>query len=156
MCSTATRPSCTTIGWCLFVIRRSRRQDPPVRLLRLQTQGDRLAWSALLPGLIEAHSRLASSIQRDSLERSSCARVTDLRIARATNHLRNTLMAGFTTIRDLGTEGAGYATLDLNKPWNRNHSRPGCWWLRVRLSQLEVTGEGLRFRVARSARCGRS
>ena len=32
-----------------------------------------------------------------------------MRTARATNHLRATLLAGFTTIRDLGTEGAGYA-----------------------------------------------
>ena len=35
-----------------------------------------------------------------------------LRVARATNHLRATLMAGFTAIRDLGTEGAGYADVE--------------------------------------------
>jgi len=38
-----------------------------------------------------------------------------LRIARATNHLRNTLLAGFTTIRDLGTEGAAYADVGLKQ-----------------------------------------
>jgi imidazolonepropionase-like amidohydrolase len=38
-----------------------------------------------------------------------------LRIARATNHLRSTLMAGFTTIRDLGTEGAAYADVELKQ-----------------------------------------
>src|SRR5207245_275211 len=38
-----------------------------------------------------------------------------LRVARATNHLRNTLLAGFTTIRDLGTEGAGYADVGLKQ-----------------------------------------
>jgi imidazolonepropionase-like amidohydrolase len=38
-----------------------------------------------------------------------------LRVARATNHLRSTLMAGFTTIRDLGTEGAGYADVELKQ-----------------------------------------
>jgi imidazolonepropionase-like amidohydrolase len=31
------------------------------------------------------------------------------------NHLRATLMAGFTTIRDLGTEGAGYADAELKQ-----------------------------------------
>ena len=36
-----------------------------------------------------------------------------LRIARATVSLRRTLEAGFTTIRDLGTEGAGYADVGL-------------------------------------------
>jgi imidazolonepropionase-like amidohydrolase len=38
-----------------------------------------------------------------------------LRVARATNHLRSTLLAGFTTIRDLGTEGAGYADVGLKQ-----------------------------------------
>lgn len=35
------------------------------------------------------------------------------RTARATNHARATLLAGFTTLRDLGTEGAGYADVGL-------------------------------------------
>ena len=38
-----------------------------------------------------------------------------LRTARAVNHLRATLLAGFTTIRDLGTEGAGYADVGLRQ-----------------------------------------
>src|SRR6185436_7632803 len=38
-----------------------------------------------------------------------------LRAARAVNHLRQTLEAGFTTIRDLGTEGAGYADVELRQ-----------------------------------------
>src|SRR5205085_6317613 len=36
-----------------------------------------------------------------------------LRTARAVNAMRATLLAGFTTIRDLGTEGAGYADVGL-------------------------------------------
>jgi imidazolonepropionase-like amidohydrolase len=40
---------------------------------------------------------------------------TGLRVARAVNHLRSTLQAGFTTIRDLGTEGAGYADVELKQ-----------------------------------------
>ena len=35
------------------------------------------------------------------------------RIARATIHANNTLLAGFTTVRDLGTEGAGYDDVGL-------------------------------------------
>ncbi len=38
-----------------------------------------------------------------------------LRVARATNHLRDTLLAGFTTIRDLGTEGAAYDDVGLKQ-----------------------------------------
>src|SRR5262249_31135104 len=36
-----------------------------------------------------------------------------LRVCRATNHLKAILSSGFTTIRDLGTEGAGYADVGL-------------------------------------------
>ena len=35
------------------------------------------------------------------------------RVARAVNHLRDTLYAGVTTMRDLGSEGAGYADVAL-------------------------------------------
>ena len=38
-----------------------------------------------------------------------------LRVARATNHLRDTLQSGFTLIRDLGTEGAGYTDVGLKE-----------------------------------------
>jgi imidazolonepropionase-like amidohydrolase len=41
-----------------------------------------------------------------------------LRVARATNHARNTLLAGFTTVRDLGTEGAGYSDAGLRQAIN--------------------------------------
>ena len=38
-----------------------------------------------------------------------------LRVCRATNHLKSILLSGFTTIRDLGTEGAGYADVGLKQ-----------------------------------------
>ena len=38
-----------------------------------------------------------------------------LRVCRATNHLRLDLLSGFTTLRDLGTEGAGYADVGLKQ-----------------------------------------
>jgi len=70
----------------------------------------------LMPGLIEAHSQVllhpySETVWNDQVARESLS----LRVARATNHLRNTLQAGFTTIRDLGTEGAGYADVGLKQ-----------------------------------------
>jgi imidazolonepropionase-like amidohydrolase len=70
----------------------------------------------LMPGLIEAHSHIllhpyTETVWNDQVARESLT----LRVARATNHLRNTLQAGFTTIRDLGTEGAGYADVGLKQ-----------------------------------------
>ncbi len=70
----------------------------------------------LMPGLVDAHSHIllhpySETVWNDQVARESLS----LRVARATNHLRNTLQAGFTTIRDLGTEGAGYADVGLKQ-----------------------------------------
>src|SRR6185503_8297154 len=75
----------------------------------------------LLPGLIEAHSHVllhpySETVWNDQVAHESLS----LRVARATNHLRNTLQAGFTTIRDLGTEGAGYADVGLKQAVEQN------------------------------------
>ena len=75
-----------------------------------------LAGLTLMPGLIEAHSHVllhpySETVWNDQVARESLS----LRVARATNHLRNTLQAGFTTVRDLGTEGAGYADVGLKQ-----------------------------------------
>lgn len=70
----------------------------------------------LMPGLIEAHSHVLLHPYSETLWADQVAReALSLRVARATNHLRNTLLAGFTTIRDLGTEGAGYADVGLRQ-----------------------------------------
>lgn len=70
----------------------------------------------LLPGLIEAHSHVLLHPYSETPWNDQVAHESlSLRTARATNHLRNTLLAGFTTIRDLGTEGAGYADVGLKQ-----------------------------------------
>src|SRR5436190_2100216 len=70
----------------------------------------------LMPGLIEAHSHvLLHPYSETSWNDQVSHEALSLRVARATNHLRNTLLAGFTTIRDLGTEGAGYADVGLKQ-----------------------------------------
>ena len=70
----------------------------------------------LLPGLIEGHSHvLLHPYNETSWNDQVLHESLGLRIARATNHLRATLQAGFTTIRDLGTEGAGYADVELKQ-----------------------------------------
>ncbi len=70
----------------------------------------------LLPGLIEGHSHLLlhpynETPWTDQVLNESLAE----RVARATVHARATLMAGVTTARDLGTEGAGYADVGLRR-----------------------------------------
>ena len=74
----------------------------------------------LMPGLIDAHSHILLHPYSETLWNDQVAReALSLRVARATNHLRNTLMAGFTTLRDLGTEGAGYADVGLKQAVNQ-------------------------------------
>lgn len=68
----------------------------------------------LLAGLIEGHSHLLlhpynQTTWDDQVLKESHA----LRVIRAVNHAKATLLAGFTTVRDLGTEGASYDDVGL-------------------------------------------
>jgi imidazolonepropionase-like amidohydrolase len=80
----------------------------------------RLPGATLMPGLIEAHSHLLlhpynETSWNDQVLRESVAE----RVARGTVHARATLLAGFTTARDLGSEGAGYADVGLKQAIER-------------------------------------
>ena len=70
----------------------------------------------LLPGLIEGHSHLLlHPYNETSWNDQVLLESQALRVARATAHAQRTLLAGFTTARDLGTEGAGYADVGLKQ-----------------------------------------
>lgn len=72
--------------------------------------------STLLPGLIEGHSHLLLYPYNITDWDTQVLKETDsYRTARATVHAKNTLLAGFTTARDLGTEGAGYSDVALKR-----------------------------------------
>ena len=75
-----------------------------------------LPGQTLMPGMIEGHSHMFlhpynETSWNDQIVGESIA----LRTARATVHARKTLEAGFTTARDLGSEGAGYADVGLKQ-----------------------------------------
>src|SRR6478672_9761214 len=75
-----------------------------------------LPGTTLMPGMVEGHSHVLLHPYNETTWNDQVLHESlGLRIARATNHLRATLMAGFTTIRDLGTEGAGYADVELKQ-----------------------------------------
>ena len=70
----------------------------------------------LMPGMIEGHSHLfLHPYNETSWNDQVLEEPLALRTARAVNHARATLLAGFTTVRDLGTEGAGYADVGLRQ-----------------------------------------
>ena len=73
-----------------------------------------LKGTTLMPGMIEGHSHMLlypydQTSWNDQVLKESEAE----RVARATIHAKKTLEAGFTTVRDLGSEGAGYADVGL-------------------------------------------
>lgn len=78
------------------------------------TQVIELPGCTVLPGLIEGHSHLflhpynETSWDEQVLNESRAERT-----ARAVTHANATLMAGFTTVRDLGTEGSMYDDVGL-------------------------------------------
>ena len=77
--------------------------------------------ATITPGLIEGHSHLLLYPYNITDWDTQVLKETDnYRTARATVHAKNTLMAGFTTARDLGTEGAGYADVALKRAINEN------------------------------------
>jgi imidazolonepropionase-like amidohydrolase len=79
-----------------------------------------LPGTTLLPGLVEGHSHLLLHPYNETPWDDQVLHESEaLRVARAVNHARATLMAGFTTVRDLGTEGAGYADVGLKQAINQ-------------------------------------
>ncbi len=75
-----------------------------------------LPGTTLLPGLIDAHTHVLLHPYNEALwDDQVLKEALALWVCRATNHLRSTLLSGFTTIRDLGTEGAGYADVGLKQ-----------------------------------------
>ncbi len=105
-------------GWGVLVRGARIVEAGPVARLTVPADAERisLAGTTLLPGLSDLHSHVLlhpydETPWNDQVLRESLA----LRTARAVNHLKATLMAGFTVLRDLGTEGADYADVGLKE-----------------------------------------
>ena len=105
-------------GWAVIVRGRTIEAAGPLTTLAPPPGAERvvLAGLTLMPGLIEGHSHLLlhpynERSWNDQVLREALA----YRVARATVSARDTLMAGITTVRDMGTEGAGYADVGIRQ-----------------------------------------
>jgi len=79
-----------------------------------------LPGETLTPGLIEGHSHIfLHPYNETKWDDQVLHEPLALRTARAVVHVEKTLMAGFTTERDLGTEGAGYADVGIKQAINQ-------------------------------------
>lgn len=105
-------------GWAVLVTGERITAAGPLSALQVPAGARRIALpgTTLLPGLSDLHSHVLlhpydETPWHDQVLRESLA----LRTARAVNHLKATLDAGFTMLRDLGTEGADYADVGLKE-----------------------------------------
>src|SRR4051794_6515852 len=127
-----------------------------------------LPGTTLMPGMIEGHSHLFLHPYNETLwDDQVLHEPLALRTARAVVQAERTLDAGFTTERDLGTEGAGFADVGLKQAIDQgivpraSSSRPGPS-SRAAPTGRRATSPALRCRRARrkslvstrrSARC---
>jgi len=75
-----------------------------------------LAGMTLLPGLMDIHSHIMLHPYNETLwDDQVLKEPVPYRTIEAVIHCDHTLMAGFTLLRDLGTEGAGYADVSVQR-----------------------------------------
>jgi imidazolonepropionase-like amidohydrolase len=103
-------------NWSILVKNNKIDQVGIIHNIPPNTQTITLTGTTLMPGMIEGHSHLFlhpynEVSWNDQVLKESRAE----RTARAVTHAEATLMAGFTTVRDLGTEGAMYDDAGLKK-----------------------------------------
>jgi imidazolonepropionase-like amidohydrolase len=78
-----------------------------------------LADMTLLPGLMDIHSHIfLHPYNEASWDDQVLKEPVAYRTVEAVQHVKDTLLAGFTLLRDLGTEGAGYSDLSIKRAIN--------------------------------------
>ncbi len=105
-------------GWVVLVTGRDiAAVGPPERVaVPAGARAIDLPGMTLLPGLIDAHSHVFLHPYNETLWNDQVLKEPRAyRVIAATIHAERTLRAGFTTLRDLGTEGAGYDDLSVQR-----------------------------------------
>ncbi|MDE2498719.1 MAG: amidohydrolase family protein [Alphaproteobacteria bacterium] len=102
-------------GWAVLV-RGNRIAAVGANLKAADAEVVDLPGATLLPGLMDLHSHLFLHPYNETLWDDQVLKESEAyRTVRAVRHAEATLRAGFTTLRDLGTEGAGYADAALKR-----------------------------------------
>ncbi len=105
-------------GWVVVVAADTIQAAGPAAQVRVPAgaQVVEMPGQTLLPGLIEGHSHLLLHPYNETSWDDQVLRESEAeRVVRAVVHAGATLAAGFTTARDLGSEGAGYADVGLKQ-----------------------------------------
>lgn len=103
-------------GWGVLVHDGAIAAVGPADSLKAPANAQRVALpgTTLMPGLIDLHSHVFLHPYNETLWNDQVLKEPqDYRTLAAAAHARATLLAGFTALRDLGTEGAGYADVSV-------------------------------------------
>ncbi|MES2128718.1 MAG: amidohydrolase family protein [Pseudomonadota bacterium] len=105
-------------GWGVVVEQGRIAAVGPLAQLALPAGAERidLPGKTLLPGLIDLHAHvLLHPYNETSWDDQVMREAPEYRVLLAARHARAQLESGFTTLRDLGTEGAGYADVAIKR-----------------------------------------
>jgi imidazolonepropionase-like amidohydrolase len=105
-------------GWAVLVHDGAIAAVGPAASIQAPAGAQRIALpgTTLTPGLIDLHSHVFLHPYNETLWNDQVLKEPqDYRTLEAAAHARATLLAGFTTLRDLGTEGAGFADVSVKR-----------------------------------------
>ena len=105
-------------GWAVLVADGRIREVGPADKIAAPPDAERIALpgKTLIPGLIDLHSHvLLHPYDETTWDDQVIKEQVEYRTLLAGKHAKDTLQAGFTTLRDLGTEGANYADVGIKR-----------------------------------------
>jgi imidazolonepropionase-like amidohydrolase len=105
-------------GWSVLVVQGRIQGVGPSDTLAVPADVERISLpgKTLIPGLIELHSHvLLHPYNETTWDDQVIKEAPAYRVALAVRHVADTLQAGFTTLRDLGTEGAGFDDVGIKR-----------------------------------------
>jgi imidazolonepropionase-like amidohydrolase len=105
-------------GWVVLIEGKEIKAVGPRGSVTVPANAEHIALPGMtiLPGLMDLHSHLLLHPYNEKLwDAQVLTEPPAYRTVLATKHAEATLMAGFTTLRDLGTEGAGFADVGIKR-----------------------------------------
>ncbi|MET0983425.1 MAG: amidohydrolase family protein [Telluria sp.] len=105
-------------GWAVLVVDGRVKEVGPLDRITAPTDAERISLpgKTLIPGLIDLHSHvLLHPYNETTWDDQVIKEQVEYRTLLAGKHAVDNLQAGFTTLRDLGTEGAAYADVGIKR-----------------------------------------